>query len=176
MSTVGYIKDMLTFIQGGFRDARDGQTTEQLHFVPDGESHSVAWVLWHAARIEDLLVQGAWQGKQQLWDADGWAEQTGLPEKGFGTGQSTEDASAVQIKDLDAFWQYQDAVNQATHDFLDSLSDEDLTREIKLGDRDETLGESITLHLCTHLNGHRGEINLIRGMHGLGPVMPNRGG
>ena len=175
-STVGYIKDMLSFIQGGFRDARDGQTSEQLHYVPDGESHSVAWVLWHAARIEDLLVNGAWQGKREIWREGEWAAKTGLPERGFGTGQSTEEAAAVRITDLDAMWEYQDAVNANTQAFLDSLSDEDLDREIKLGDRDETLGQSITLHLCTHLNGHRGEINLIRGMHGLDPVMPNRGG
>ena len=175
-STVGYIKDMLSFIQGGFRDARDGQTSEQLHYVPDGESHSVAWVLWHAARIEDLLVNGAWQGKREIWREGEWAAKTGLPERGFGTGQSTEEAAAVRITDLDAMWEYQDAVNTNTQAFLDGLTDEDLDREIKLGDRDETLGESITLHLCTHLNGHRGEINLIRGMHGLDPVMPNRGG
>jgi len=77
---------------------------------------------------------------------------------------------------MDAFWAYQDAVNQSTHAFLDSLSDDDLAREVKLGEATETLGQSITLHLCTHLNGHRGEINLIRGMHGLDPVRPNMGG
>ncbi len=175
-SAVGYIKDMLSFIHGGFRDARNGQTAEQLHFVPDGESHSVAWVLWHAARVEDLLVQGAWQGKQEIWREGNWAEKTGLPERGFGTGQSTEEASAVAIGDMDAFWGYQDAVNESTHAFLDSLSDDDLAREVKLGEATETLGQSITLHLCTHLNGHRGEINLIRGMHGLDPVRPNMGG
>ena len=101
-SAVGYIKDMLSFIHGGFLDARSGQTDEQLHFVPDGESHSVAWVLWHAARVEDLLVQGAWQGKQEIWREGNWAEKTGLPERGFGTGQSTEEASAVAIGDMDA--------------------------------------------------------------------------
>lgn len=175
-AAVGYIQDMLSFIHGGFRDARTGQSVEQLHYVPDGESHSVAWVLWHAARVEDLLVQGAWQGKPEIWRSDNWAERSGLPERGFGTGQSTEEASSVAITDLDAFWEYQDAVNAATHAFLDSLTDDDLSREVQLGENTETLGESITLHLCTHLNGHRGEINLIRGMHGLDPVRPNMGG
>ena len=173
---VGILTDMMSFIHGGFRDARSGQSVEQLHYVPDGESHSVAWVLWHAARVEDLLVQGAWQGQQEIWNSGGWAEKTGLPERGFGTGQSTEEASSVEIGDLDQFWAYQDAVYESTHAFLDSLSDADLDREVKLGDRDESLGESIRLHLCTHLNGHRGEINLIRGMHGLDPVRPNMGG
>ncbi len=35
------------------------------------------------------------------------------------------------------------------------------------------MSESIRLHLLTHLNGHRGEINLIRGMQGLPPLMAN---
>ena len=94
----------------------------------------------------------------------------------FGTGQSTQEASAVAIGDMDAFWAYQDAVNASAHAVLDSLSDDDRSREVQPGEATETLGQSISLHLCTHLNGHRGEINLIRGMHGLDPVRPNMGG
>jgi hypothetical protein len=47
---------------------------------------------------------------------------------------------------------------------------------VKLGQRTETVSDNIRLHLLTHLNGHRGEINLIRGMQGLPPVMANRQG
>ena len=54
-------------------------------------------------------------------------------------------------------------------------SDDDLAREVKLGQRTEALGESINLHLVMHLNGHRGEINLIRGMLGFDPVLLNQG-
>lgn len=174
-AAVDYIKQSLRFIHGAYRDARAGQDAAQLHFVPEGESHSVAWVLWHAARIEDLFLQGVFQGQAEIWNED-WAAKTGLPARGFGTGQSTAEARAIQITDLNAFWAYADAVYDGAEAYLDGLSDADLDREVKLRDRTETLGESITLHLVTHLNGHRGEINLIRGMHGLPPVMPNRGG
>ena len=175
-AAVGYIQQSLQFLHGSFHDARSGQSSEQLHFAPDGESHSVAWVLWHTARVEDLLVQGAFQGKRQIWAEGGGAAQTGLPAKAFGTGQPTDEAKQLQIGDLDAFWQYADAVFAATDAFLGGLSDTDLEREVKVGERTETLGESITLHLVTHENGHRGEVNLIRGMHGFPPVMPNKGG
>jgi len=175
-SAIDYMQQVVNFLHGGFRDAREGQSAEQLHFVPEGESHSVAWVLWHATRIEDLFFQQIFEGKPELWREGGWAAKTGLPEKGFGTGQSTEEARAIHIGDLEAFWAYQDAVYAATDDYLANLSEADLDREVKLGERTETLGQSITLHLITHLNGHRGEVNLIRGMHGLPPVMPNRGG
>ena len=52
----------------------------------------------------------------------------------------------------------------------------ELEREVQLGERTETVGGAILLHLITHLNGHRGEINAIRGMQGLTPVVPSLGG
>ena len=80
------------------------------------------------------------------------------------------------IKDLHALTKYAEAVYAATDAFLDGLSDEDLSYEVKLGQRTETVSDNIRLHLLTHLNGHRGEINLIRGMQRLPPVMANARG
>jgi uncharacterized damage-inducible protein DinB len=176
MSAIPYIKQSLDFLHRSFRNAAEGLTEEQLHFSPEGESHSIAWVLWHAARIEDLFVQQVFQGQPQLWAAGGWPAKTGLPEPGFGTGQPTADAKALRIGDLAALREYADAVAERTAALLDGLSDADLEREVKLGQRTEKLGESITLHLVIHLNGHRGEVNTLRGMMGFPPVLPNQGG
>lgn len=176
MSAIQYMKQSLAFIHGSYRQAADGLSPEQLNFVPEGESHSIAWVMWHGARVEDLIVQQILQGRPAEWDAGGWAEKTGLPAQGFGTGQSTADARAVRIKDLDAFAQYAARVASLTQAYLSGLSDADLEREVKVGQRTESVGQAITLHLVTHLNGHRGEVNLLRGMMGLAPVLPNQGG
>jgi uncharacterized damage-inducible protein DinB len=177
MSAVDYICDNITFIHNGFRQAADGLTAEQLHFVPEGQSHSIAWVMWHGARIEDLFVNQLFEGRPAEFDGGGWAAKTGLPEKGFGTGQSTEDAAAVRIVNLDAFNEYRETVVKQADAFLAGLSDGDLTsRSVQMRDRTEQLGESINLHMVTHLNGHRGEINLLRGMMGFEPVLVNRGG
>ncbi|MGI8549306.1 MAG: DinB family protein [Dehalococcoidia bacterium] len=176
MSVIPYMKQSINFLQESFRTAGNGLTPEQLHFSPDGESHSIAWVQWHAARIEDLFIQQIFQSKPAEWDTGGWAQRTGLPEKGFGTGQPTEEAKAIRITGLDAFAQYAATVAGQTNAFLDSLDEKGLEREVKLGERTETVGESINLHFITHLNGHRGEVNLLRGTMGFQPVMPNRGG
>ena len=175
-SAVGFIRDSFAFIHDSYRDARTGQSLEQLHFAPEGESHSVAWCLWHAARVEDLMLQSIIRKQPQVWQQQDWAARTGLPAEGFGTGQSTDEAQAVQITDLDAFAEYAEAVYSATDAFLDSIADDELDREVQLGQRTESVGENIRLHLITHLNGHRGEINLIRGMQGLPPVMANARG
>lgn len=176
MSSLDFMKQTLDFIHRGFRGAPDGLSDEQLHFVPEGQSHSIAWCMWHGARIEDLFFQQVFQGKRAEWETGGWAARTGLPEKGFGTGQSTEDAKAVTITSLDDFREYQAKVGQLALEYLDTLDEAGLAREVKLGERTEAVGESINLHLVIHLNGHRGEINLLRGMLGFEPVLLNQGG
>lgn len=176
MSAVDFMKQTLDFIHRGFRGAPAGLSNDQLHFVPEGQSHSIAWCMWHAARIEDLFFQQIFQARKSEWETGGWATKTGLPEKGFGTGQSTEDARATSIGSLDSFREYQAKVAQLALDYLGSLAESDLQREVKLGERTETVGESINLHLVIHLNGHRGEVNLLRGMLGFEPVLLNQGG
>ncbi|MFN0091664.1 MAG: DinB family protein [Acidimicrobiales bacterium] len=176
MSTVAFMKQALRFIDRGFAEADEGLTDEQLHFVPEGQTHSIAWCMWHAARIEDLFVQRIYKGGQEEWRTGGWAERCGLPEKGFGTGQSTEDAQAVHITDRAAFKAYQAKVHELAMEYFDSITDADLDRETKLGDQVETLGHSINMHLTVHLNGHRGEVNMLRGMMGFEPVLVNQGG
>jgi hypothetical protein len=117
MSATRYMRQSLDFLHGAFRGADAGMSSAQAHFVPDGESHSVAWVMWHAARVATL-----------------------------------------------------------TDEFLDGLDEAGLEREVQVGQSTVTVGQCITLHLVTYLNGHRGEVNLIRGMVGFGPVLPNQGG
>jgi uncharacterized damage-inducible protein DinB len=176
MTAVDFMKQTLEFLHRGFRGAAEGLSDDQVHFVPEGESHSIAWIAWHAARIEDLFIQQIFQRQQAEWEAGGWAEKTGLPEKGFGTGQSLEDAKSIRIRDMEAFRQYAAKVAGLTDQFLGTLTDDELGREVKLGERTETMGESINLHLVMHLNGHRGEVNLLRGMMGFAPVLLNQGG
>jgi uncharacterized damage-inducible protein DinB len=178
MSTADYMRVSIRFLQESFRTAGDGLSDDQLHYSPGEESHSIAWILWHAARIEDLFVQQIFAQQPELWQTGGWAQRTGLPEKGFGTGQSTADARSIRIKDRAAFAEYQKEVAARTNALLDSIAADEsiLTREVKLMDRTEQIGESINLHMVTHLNGHRGEVNQLRGEMGFAPVMPNRGG
>jgi uncharacterized damage-inducible protein DinB len=178
MNTADYLRRSINFLQESFKVAGEGLSDEQLHYSPDGESHSIAWVMWHASRIEDLFVQRIFQSQPEEWASGGWAARTGLPGKGFGTGQPTAEAKAVRVADRAALTEYQAKVAGLTNAFLDQVAKDGsiLEREVKLGERTEQIGESITLHMVTHLNGHRGEVNLLRGEMGFQPVLPNRGG
>ena len=172
MSTVDFIQRSLEFTHAALIDARNG-TDEQLHFVPEQGSHSIAWCLWHTSRVEDLIMSRV-MGEPQVW-SEQWAERTGLPFDGFGTNMSDEDAQQVHISDMGALAGYQDAVFERTAQFLAGASDEDLEREIPARNGSESVGEAISLHMMGHFNGHRGEINTLRGMQGMPTVMAAQG-
>ena len=172
MSTVAFIQRSLEFTHAALIDARNG-TDEQLHFVPEQGSHSIAWCLWHTARVEDLIISRV-AAQPAVW-SEQWAERTGLPYEGFGTGMSDEDARQVHVADMAALSDYQDAVFERTAHFLENATEEDLEREIPARNGTESVGEAISLHMMGHFNGHRGEINTLRGMQGMPTVMAAQG-
>ena len=173
MSTVEYISNTLEFVHRALADARNG-TDEQLHFVPENGSHSIAWCLWHTTRIEDMLVNVRFRGGSPIWNEE-WAERIGLPGDGFGHGQSDEEAQQVRITSMDAFKEYQETVFAETAAFLDTASEAGLEREVPAREGTESIGQAISLHMLGHFNGHRGEINTLRGMQGLPTVMAAQG-
>lgn len=172
MSTAAFIQRSLEFTHAALIDARNG-TDEQLHFVPENGSHSIAWCLWHTSRVEDLIMTRV-TGEPELWSEE-WAGQTGLPFDGLGAGMPDEDAQQVQVTDMEALGRYQDAVFQRTERFLTTATDEDLEREVPARNGTESAGEAISLHMMGHFNGHRGEINTLRGMQGMPTVMAAQG-
>jgi hypothetical protein len=90
-------------------------------------------------------------------------------------GQSDADAQKIHIDNMGAFAEYQDAVWAATARFLDTATDADLEREVPSRTGTESVGEAISLHMLGHFNGHRGEINTLRGMQGMPTVMAAQG-
>ena len=74
MSRIKHIKWSLDFVHRALRDACNG-TDEQIHFVPESGSHSIAWCLWHTTRIEDLIVHFRIKETDPIWSED-WAKKT----------------------------------------------------------------------------------------------------
>jgi hypothetical protein len=173
MSTVDFIKRGLDFAHRALADARNG-TEEQLHFVPEHGSHSIAWCLWHTARVEDNIINGRVRQQPVVWSAE-WAERIGVPFEGPVSGMSDDDAQKIRIVDMDAFAEYQQTVWRQTEEYLASATEEEMEREVPARNGTESVGEAISLHMLGHFNGHRGEINTLRGMQGMPTVLAREG-
>jgi len=97
-------------------------TPDQMKERPGGEGNSIAWVMWHMARTEDVIINAMILGEPQLLDSGGWSAKIGIDDQRIGTGfddNEVEDfCRVVDVKTLDLYWQ---AVAESTTTWLKSI-------------------------------------------------------
>jgi len=168
MNTIDFFRSSFGRLHNTTVDVVKDLTPEQLNFQPDDQHYSIAWVLWHLVRTEDVITRQLLQKKPEIWAEAGWAAKLGLPERGQGTGQTPEQAREIEIRDLKPFLEYAGTVWADIDAYLAGLSERDL--DVMYPWRrtgEEPLGQIIGNHVMTHLFGHRNEIYWLRSEQGL---------
>ncbi|MFJ9388588.1 DinB family protein [Nocardioides sp. NPDC101246] len=107
----------------------DGLSVDDLLWRPYDGANSIAWTLWHIARMEDVQIAPL-AGTEEVWTRDGWVERFGLPYKprAMGYGQSAAEVAAFRLEDPTLLTGYYQAVHEATIGLVDTLGDDDLAR------------------------------------------------
>jgi hypothetical protein len=105
----------------------DGLTASQLVLRLDGEANTIAWLIWHLARVQDDHVAHV-AGIEQVWTSGGWFARFGLPfDRGaIGYGHSSDEVADVQVESVQLLQGYYDAVHQQTIKYVGQLKDADL--------------------------------------------------
>ena len=145
--------------------AVDGLTPDQLTFRVDPGTNSIAWLVWHLARIQDDHVAGVAQ-TDQVWAADGWADRFGLPFdlRDTGYGHQADDVAAVQVSSGELLTGYYDAVHELTIRYVEQLDDADLDRIVdRSWDPPVTLGVRLVSVISDNLQ-HAGQAAFVRGI------------
>lgn len=108
----------------------DGLDDETAAWRPDPEANSIAWLIWHLARVQDDHLADA-AGTGQVWTQQGWNSRFALPfdaaETGFG--QTPEQVGQVRV-DGTLLGGYHADVHAATMRYIDSLTSQELERVI----------------------------------------------
>ncbi len=142
-----------------------GVDDEALSRRPAGKGNSIAWLIWHLSRIEDVQVSAP-AGLEEVWTSHGFAGRFKLPlpqdDSGYGhTGRQVDLVRAPWELLLD----YHDAVHRQTVEFLHGLSDEDLDRVIDTSwNPPVTLGVRLVSTLADCLQ-HVGQAAYVRGLN-----------
>jgi len=114
-------------IGGMVHDATEGLSAEELSFRVDDGANSIAWLVWHLARVQDDHVADV-AGTEQVW-ASGWADRLALPLSLADTGYGhRSEQIALVVAEAPVLLGYYDAVERKTLEYLRGLSDEDLDR------------------------------------------------
>jgi uncharacterized damage-inducible protein DinB len=147
------------------REAVDGLTLDQLTTSPAPGANTIAWLVWHIARVEDGHVAEL-DGDDQLWTGGGWAERFGLePDPGnSGYGHTAEQMAAVRPRDLGVLVEYLEAADARVQRYLSGLSAEELDRVVDRNwDPPVTLGVRLVSVADDSLQ-HVGQAAYVRGL------------
>ena len=145
----------------------EGVDDESLVRRPEGNGNSIAWLIWHLSRVEDVQLASV-AGVEQVWTSQDFAGRFNLPlpERDTGYGHSSAKVDAVQAPP-ELLLEYYDAVHRQTVAFLQTLGDEDLDRIVDTRwDPPVTLGVRLVSTIADCLQ-HVGQAAYAKGLGGL---------
>ena len=110
-----------------FRDA----TEEQIRRIPKNCEHSIAWVIWHLARIEDVTMNMLVAGSPTVLEQGGWLESVQVTLEHTGNAMDADAVAHLSATiDIDALRAYRVAVGRRTRDIVPQLQAEELTQKV----------------------------------------------
>ena len=102
-----------------------GMTDEQMRVRPREDLNSLAWLMWHIARAEDIIVNPVLAGRAQVFD-DGWTGRLGITRRDFGIGMTSAEVTELTRQiDLAALQEYRDAVGRRTREVVAGFKEPD---------------------------------------------------
>ena len=151
--------DMVSTAVAGVDDAA-------LARMPNDQSNSIAWLVWHMTRVVDRFIHGRFQDTGQVWTAGGWHEKFGMdadPDE-FGIGWSAEQVANWPCPPRDVLMGYYDAVNDAARDYINGLDADGLARQVPAAAPGATMSVADALGILVWDNiVHGGQVAYVRG-------------
>ena len=124
MSTADLARESFANLRRNSHAVLDGCPTEALTWRADPDANTIAWLMWHLARVQDDHIAHL-AGRPQVWTAD-WATRLGLAadDDRIGYGDTSEQVGAIAPDGPAPLREYVDAVLDATTEWLDEVTDD----------------------------------------------------
>jgi hypothetical protein len=165
MTSVDLLTDAFSRVHNVVHQAVDNLTPDELAFRVNGNTNSIAWLVWHLSRVtDDHLSEAA--SKEQVWIGSGWAEKFALPfpPDATGYGFGGDDVAAVKVKSGEILIGYFDEVIEEATRFVKHLKDDDFARVV---DDSWTPPVTLAVRLISVISDdlqHAGQAMFIRGI------------
>jgi hypothetical protein len=124
------LRDAFTRLIEHVDEVTDGLTDDQANYRPSPSANSIAWLIWHSARVQDIQLAPI-AGVEQVWIRDGWVDRFGLdlPRNDSGYGHGPSEVARVQAP-VELLAGYYHAVHELTLAFVADVTAEDLARVV----------------------------------------------
>ena len=128
------------------------------------QANSIAWLIWHSARIQDAQLAGV-AGVEQVWFRGGWVDRFALdlPRDAHGYGHTADEVGKVRAPG-NLLASYYHAVHRTTLEYVAGVTDEELARIV-----DENWNPPVTasvrlVSIIDDCAQHLGQAAYIRGI------------
>ncbi len=145
-------------------DLTDGLTDEVAYFRPAPDANTIAWLLWHSARMHDAQLC-ALADLEQVWFREGWVDRfdLDLPRDAHGYGQTPEEVAKVRAP-ADLLAGYYHAVHKETLEYLASVSADELARVVDRNWNPPVTASARLVSIIDDAAQHLGQAAYIRGI------------
>ena len=122
------MRDEFTRLIEHVDELTDGLTDNTANYRPTQDANSIAWLIWHSARVQDIQLAPI-AGIEQVWADEGWVERFGLdlPRNDTGYGHGPQQVAKVAAS-IDLLAGYYHAVHKVTLEFVAGVTAEVLAR------------------------------------------------
>lgn len=122
------LRDAFTRLIEHADDITDGLSEEVSLYRPTPDANSIAWLVWHSARIQDAQVAHI-AGDEQVWFSAGWVDRFALdlPRDAHGYGHTAAEVGKVRAS-AELLAGYYHAVHKMTLSYVATVTDEELVR------------------------------------------------
>jgi len=110
----------------------NGLTDEQFRTIPPNGEHSIAWILFHIARIEDITMNMLVAGTKQVYMVGKWAKK--LKSTVHHSANKMDDDSVIRLSvslDMSALREYRLSVGKRTREIVRKIKPDEFNQKVE---------------------------------------------
>ena len=138
-----------------------GVTQAQMRLIPRNAEHSIAWLVWHLTRCEDVTMNLLAAGSPQVLQGEGWLERLKISSQDTGNAMdAAEVADFSAAIDLQALRAYRLSVGRRTRAIVKQLPAEQFKQKVDPARLDRIRKEGAVLDAASGLLDYWGGLTI----------------
>ncbi|OBH75172.1 hypothetical protein A5681_11310 [Mycobacterium scrofulaceum] len=158
------LRDAFTRLIEHVDDIADGLTDAVAQYRVTPSANSIAWLIWHSARVQDIQLADV-AGVEQVWLRDGWVDRFALdlPRNDTGYGHGPEQVAKVKAP-VDLLSGYYHAVHKLTLEYIAGVTAAELERVVDTNWDPPVTASARLVSIIDDCAQHLGQAAYVRGI------------
>jgi hypothetical protein len=139
----------------------EGVTMRQMRLIPRNCDHSIAWILWHMTRIEDVTMNLLVAESPQVLLQEGWLDQLKINVRDTGNAMTTSGVMELSACiNIEALRLYRLEVGRRTREIVKLLDWEQLERKVDPARLEQVILQKAVLEAASGLLDYWGKLTV----------------